>query len=62
METVGQISRYMGWIKQNKGDNNVHGIIIVGAYDKKLDYALKMVPNIDVFIYEVDFKLKEFKK
>ncbi len=61
-DTVGQIARYMGWIKEKKGDNNVKGIIIAGAYDQKLDYALKMIPNVEVFLYEVNFKLREFKR
>ena len=58
--TVGQVARYMGWIKDKKGDKGVRGIIIAGSYDKKLDYALKAVPNVDVYLYEVNFKLREF--
>lgn len=61
-DTVGQLARYMGWVKQNKKDDGVRGVIIAGAYDQKLDYALKMVPNAEVFLYEVDFKLREFSK
>jgi len=60
-DTIGQLARYMGWIQETKKDNNVKGIIIAGSYDKKLDYALKVMKNIEVFLYEVDFKLKEFK-
>jgi len=60
-DTVGQLVRYMGWIKESKKDNNVKGIIIAGQYDKKLEYALKMVSNTEVFLYEVNFKLREFK-
>ena len=52
----------MGWIKENKKTNNVSGIIIAGQYDQKLDYALKVVPNIEVFLYEVDFKLSQFAR
>jgi hypothetical protein len=51
----------MGWVKEKMGGKDVKGIIIAGNYDKKLDYALKVVPNIEVFIYKVDFKLSEFK-
>ena len=51
----------MGWIKKNKNDDGVKGIIIAGQYDEKLKYAREMVPNIEVFLYEVDFKLREFK-
>ncbi|MBS3913459.1 MAG: DUF1016 family protein [Bacteroidetes bacterium] len=61
-DTIGQLARYMGWIKEHKNDKNVKGVIITGQYDKKLDYAREMLPNIDVFIYQVDFKLNEFKK
>lgn len=60
-DTVGQLARYMGWIKEHKKDPNVKGVIIAGQYDKKLDYAREMIPNIDVFIYKVDFRLTEFK-
>ena len=60
-DTVGQISRYMGWIKKNKNNPTVKGIIIAAEFDKKLEYALGVVNNIEVFLYQVDFKLKEFK-
>ena len=61
-DTIGQILRYMGWILEEKKDSNVKGVIVAGAYDTKLNYATKLNENIDVFLYEVDFKLKEYKK
>jgi hypothetical protein len=60
-DTLGQLTRYMGWIKKNKKDENVKGIIVAGQFDSKLEYARTMVPNTEVFLYEVDFKLKEYK-
>ena len=60
-DTVGQVTRYMGWIQDKLGDDNVKGIIVAGKYDKKLYYAQKMLKNIEVFLYEVDFKLKEYE-
>lgn len=60
-DTVGQVTRYMGWVMENKKAKSVKGIIIAAEFDKKLEYALRAVPNIDVFLYQVDFKLKEFK-
>jgi hypothetical protein len=60
-DTVGQITRYMGWVMKNKSDKNVKGIIIAGEFDKKLEYALKAVSNIEVFLYKVNFRLNEFK-
>ena len=41
---------------------DVKGIIIAGKYDEKLYYAQKMLPDIEVFLYEVNFKLNEYKK
>ncbi len=61
-DTVGQLTRYMGWVRKHKGNNDVKGIIIAGQYDRKLEYALAMVPNTEVFIYEVDFRLKKLNQ
>lgn len=58
-DTVGQLARYMGWIKKHKNTNDIKGVIIAGQSDKKLEYALTMMPNVELFIYEVDFKLKK---
>lgn len=60
-DTVGQLARYMGWIKDVKKASNVKGIIIAGEYDKKLDYALKVISDVEVYLYKVDFTLNEFK-
>jgi hypothetical protein len=61
-DTVGQISRYMGWVKEKLGDEKVQGIIVAGKYDEKLDYARKIIPGLDVFIYEVQFNLREYQR
>ena len=61
-DTVGQILRYMGWVKEKLSDTNVRGIVVAGKYDERLDYARKMIPGLEVFIYEVQFNLKEYKK
>jgi len=61
-DTVGQVTRYMGWIQDKLGDESVKGIIVAGSYDEKLYYAQKMLKNIEVFLYEVNFKLSEYKR
>ena len=62
-DTVGQLTRYMGWLEEHKTNGkSTKGIIIASAYDKKLYYALKKVKDVEVYTYQVDFKLKEFKK
>ena len=60
-DTVGQLSRYMGWIKEHKKDEGVKGIIVAGKFDEKLKYAKTMLQNSEAFVYEVDFKIKEYK-
>ena len=60
-DTIGQLSRYMGWVKQELKDDNVKGIIVAGKFDEKLKYAKTMLPNSEAFLYEVDFKIKEYK-
>jgi len=60
-DTVGQITRYMGWIEENLHDDKVKGIIVAGKYDEKLYYAQKRLKDIEVFLYEVNFKLNEYK-
>ena len=61
-DTVGQVLRYMGWVKQNLADENVRGIIVAGKYDEKLYYAQNMISSVDVFLYENNFSLKEYSK
>ncbi len=47
-KTIGQILRYMGWVKQNLSKNNqkVKGLIVGVSKDNKFDYALSMTSNI----------------
>ena len=62
-DTVGQITRYMGWLEEHKTNGvPVKGIIIAAQYDKRLYYALKKMKDIEVYLYRVDFKLSEFNQ
>jgi len=62
-DTVGQLTRYMGWLEAHKsGGELTKGIIIAGQYDERLDYALRKLKDVEVYLYQVDFKLKEFTK
>jgi len=60
-DTIGQLARHMGWTMDKKGDKNVRGIVIAADYDNKLEYALKVFQNVQVFLYKVNFTLEEFK-
>lgn len=60
-DTIGQLTRYMGWLKMHKTSGKAaKGIIIASAYDAKLFYALTQVNDVEVYTYQVDFKLKPF--
>ncbi len=62
-DTVGQITRYMGWLDEHKPTRMPSkGIIISAQYDDRLYYALRRVQDVEVFLYKVDFKLQEFRK
>ncbi len=60
-QVVGQILRYMGWVKKNlcKDGQAVKGLVICRSPDPKLSYALEMTTNIDVRYYSVSFKLTD---
>jgi restriction system protein len=60
-QVVGQVMRYMGWVRKNLCTNGqgVKGLIICQEHDKKLSYALDVATNIEVRYYEVSFNLHE---
>lgn len=56
---VGQVQRYMGYIKEEllESGQTVRGAIIALEDDIRIRRALSVVNNIDFFKYEVSFKL-----
>ena len=62
-DVVGQILRYMNYVKEvlAEPDQNARGIVIALDDDQKLRRALAMVPNIEFYSYKVDFKLVKGK-
>ena len=58
-DTVGQVLRYMGWVQEHMAAENgqVKGLIISHDWDKRLFYATKFLPDVDVMLYEVQFTL-----
>lgn len=60
--TIGQIMRYIGWVKLNLSQGKpVKGIIIGYSNDEKLNYAISCVENIEVLLYRINFTLTEAK-
>ena len=56
---VGQIQRYMGFVKEELADKgqNVRGIIIGLEADTRLKRALVVCPDISFYQYQISFKL-----
>jgi restriction system protein len=57
---VGQILRYMGFVKDELAEpgQTVRGIIIALEEDQRLKRALSAVPNIEFFKYVINFSLR----
>jgi len=60
-QVVGQVLRYMGWVKKNlcAAGQGVKGIVICRESDPKLSYVLEVTSNVEVQYYNVSFKLSE---
>jgi len=56
---MGQLTRYMGWVRQTIGrDRAVNGVIVAKEISDALRYAVSVVPNVSLFEYEVEFTLR----
>ena len=55
---VGQILRYMGWVREQlANDRGVSGIIITHEYDDQVRYAIAELPKVEAWTYQVSFTL-----
>lgn len=58
-QAVGQILGYMGWVAQklcNDG-KKVRGILIASEATDSLRMAVAAVPNLEIYLYEISFRL-----
>ena len=58
--TIGQLLRYIGWVKENLASigQKVRGIVIAHDIDIDLRYALVSLQDVRVMTYQVDFSLE----
>lgn len=63
-QVAGQLFRYMGWVKNNLAESNqkVRGIIIARNISEDLKLATSLVPNVELFEYEMSVKLTNINK
>lgn len=60
-QTVGQVLRYMGWVKKNlaKEGDKVEGLIVAHDRDDSVKYALDVTEGVSLKLYEVQFRLHD---
>lgn len=58
---VGQVLRYIGWIKAHHAQpgESVEGLVIAARGEDKLHYALSATPLVSFKSYEVEFRLND---
>jgi len=62
-KALGQLLRYMGWIKKNLAkDKSVKGVIVASKMDNKIKYAVTMTPDVILYEYAMKFELSEPKE
>jgi len=61
-QTLAQLCRYMGWVKENlaNGKQAVLGLIISESKDVRLEYAIKVVPNVILKHMKLDVAIGDF--
>jgi len=60
--TVGQLARYMGWVKRELANTKrVRGVVVARSIDDKLRYAAAAVPNLSLFEYDIRFELRQIE-
>ncbi len=56
---IGQLTRYMGWVKQTIGrGRDVYGVIVAKTIDDRVRYAASVIPCLRLFEYELEFRLR----
>ena len=61
-KALGQLMRYMGWIKMNLAkDKKVKGVIVANKMDEKIKYAVMVTTDITLYEYEMRFELAKPK-
>lgn len=57
---IGQLSRYIGWVKKNLAKGRmVKGVIVAKSISTNLRHAVVAVPNVSLFEYQVSFNLNQ---
>jgi len=60
---VGQLMRYMAWIRKNQADSSqrVRGIIVAREISEDLLLACSLVPDVELFEYQLSLSLRRLR-
>ena len=60
-KVVGQLLRYVAWIRQNLAENKqqVRGVIVAREISQDLLLACSEIPNIQLFEYQLSIELNQ---
>jgi RecB family endonuclease NucS len=57
---LGQLTRYMGWVKANlAATREVAGVVVARSIDYRLRLATSVIPGVALLEYEVNFRVRE---
>jgi hypothetical protein len=60
--TLGQLTRYMGWVTANlAAGSEVRGVVVARSIDDRLRFAAAVMPNVVLLEYEMDFSVREVR-
>ena len=56
---LGQLARYMGWIKYTIGrGKEVRGVVVAREIDQRLKFGASIIPGVSLYEYAVQFTLQ----
>jgi len=59
-KAIGQVARYMGWLKSNTEIGaQIYGVIVAKEITENLKYAINAIQNVSLFEYSISFALNE---
>lgn len=61
---VGQLARYIGWVRNHLAapGQQVEGLVVSHDVDDTLRYAISALPSCRLLVYEVNFELRQVEK
>lgn len=61
---VGQLMRYVAWIRKNLSDNDqsVRGMIVAREISEDLRLACSLIPDVELFEYQLSLKLNRIRQ